>query len=119
MKKILLKNLFFIFIFAIFATFSSAYSNEIQPINNHKATITNIKTYDCHFDNVKTSQSYLKNQQESIKTKSNINNNVTYLASYTNTDYFLYINQNIVIKSQDKQQYFHNILVSTNNPRAP
>ena len=53
MKKILLKNLFYIFIFAIFATFSSAYSNEIQPINNHKATITNVKTYDCHFDNVK------------------------------------------------------------------
>lgn len=119
MKKILLKNLFFIFIFAIFATFSSAYSNVIQPINNHKATITNIKTYDCHFDSIKNSQSFLKNQQESIQTKSNINNNYTYLASCANTDYFLSINQNIIIKIQNKQQFFHNILVSTNNPRAP
>ena len=38
--------------------------------------------------------------------------NDRYIVLGVNDDYFLYINQNIVIKSQDKQQYFHNILLN-------
>lgn len=115
----ILKNLFLIFVFAIFATFSFAHSKDFHPIHNNKSCITNIKIYDNPFDIIKETQPILHKQLELLQTKSHITQDYYTHFANNNSKFLLFNNQTNITTINHQQQYIHNDKITTNTPRAP